>query len=118
MKVKPFHIDGLLYAAMGFFGAAYVTLSTDEAKDFVTPTILFWFKVIAAGVGGASLQIKTFRSTSYADHKRGLGEPPYPKTVETVHTVPAPAATPSNPAPQPTSVIDTTVIQPKPEPTP
>lgn len=62
-------IDGALYVAIAFFGALFIEFTTDDAKQFISPPVLFWIKLIASSIGGACTALKTFRSTTFADHK-------------------------------------------------
>lgn len=68
--VRPVHVDGALYAAIGLLTAFLAAMATDQAVKFVPPMSLFWIKTVAESLNGMLLAIKMFRSTSYGDSKK------------------------------------------------
>jgi hypothetical protein len=83
-KIPPLAIDGTLYVSASLFAFLMTQFGTDEAAKFISPTVLFWLKIFVGSVGNAALNLKMFRSTSFADYqakKNGNGhtiEPPIP----------------------------------------
>lgn len=67
--VKPVHIDGALYCAIGFLTALLVCLDSDKAVKLIAPATLWWVQTIAESLNGGLLALKMFRSTSYSDSK-------------------------------------------------
>lgn len=71
MKLASAHLDGLLYLVIAVTGAGGIatSLGSDEAVKFIEPNVLFYSKMINAAIFTAATALKTFRSTSFADHK-------------------------------------------------
>lgn len=67
--LPPVFIDGLLYVGIAFFGALFIEFTTDDAKQFIPLATLFWLKLATSSLGGSCTALKTFRSTTFADHK-------------------------------------------------
>lgn len=59
--------------AMGM--SLFASLTTDSAKEFLTPEHLFWVKSSAASLSAGALALKTYRSTQYAKHLAGQSQP-------------------------------------------
>lgn len=66
-KVRPVHVDGMLYFLIGVTGAMVLTFSSDAAYKYVDPNRLFWFKAMASWTLAGATALKTYRSTGYAD---------------------------------------------------
>lgn len=69
-KVKPVHIDGALYAAIGALTALLVCLTSDQAKAALSPIHLWAAQTVVETINGGLLALKMFRSTAYADSKQ------------------------------------------------
>lgn len=69
-SVKPVHIDGGLYVAIGCMTALLLCLSSDDAIKFVAPITLWWLRTISEVINGGLLALKMYRSTSFADSKK------------------------------------------------
>ena len=70
-KLKPVHIDGILYVLIAVSGSAIASLSTDEAVKLISPETIFWVKFLNEAIGAGALALKTYRSTSYAKSTNG-----------------------------------------------
>lgn len=60
-------IDGLLFAAIAFFGSTQVAFSSEEAYKYVNAYIIFWIKTLASINLATITALKGFRSTSYGE---------------------------------------------------
>lgn len=67
-RVPPLLIDGALYVFTGFFAFLLTQFGTDEAAKYVAPPLLFWLKVGFGALANATLNLKMFRSTAFADY--------------------------------------------------
>lgn len=70
-SLSPAVIDGTLYTSWTMLTALLGVMSSEEAYKYVDPWVLFYSKAImtciVAGVGA----LKAFRSSTYADSKKG-----------------------------------------------
>lgn len=63
-------IDGALYVGVAVFAFLQTAFSGDEAAKYITPpVVLFWIKVFLGTGAAATLSVKLYRSTAYADHQ-------------------------------------------------
>jgi hypothetical protein len=62
-------IDGTLYVCVGLFTFLTASFSSDDAAKYVSPETLFWVKVVLGSAGTVALNMKMFRSTTFADHQ-------------------------------------------------
>lgn len=69
-RIPTVIIDGGLYVGMGITSVALACLSTDEAAKFVSPAPLFWIKMFLAVMDAVFLNLKMFRSNSFATHQQ------------------------------------------------
>lgn len=67
--VKPVHVDGALYVAMGTFAALLACLNSDGAAKHIAPDLLWWLQTGTEVINGGVISLKMFRSTGYADSK-------------------------------------------------
>ena len=69
------HIEAILYVLIGISGSTGIgaMLAGDEALKYIPQPWLFYFKCFDALVFGASMQLKTFRSTAFATYKAENG---------------------------------------------
>jgi hypothetical protein len=67
----PVVLDGLLYAFIAFFNALAAGFGSDEAAKYIEPATLFWLRTVCYVFGQTLLALKMFRSTTYADHRKG-----------------------------------------------
>lgn len=68
--IRPIHIDGALWTAIGTLTAFMEYLSTDAAAKHVAPDLLWWLQVISGSVNGGLMALKLLRDTTYADSKK------------------------------------------------
>jgi hypothetical protein len=66
-RIKPVHIDGVLYVAIAMFLAVQSYFTSEEAYKYVNPYIIFWIKGVCATLGAGAGALKMFRSRTYAD---------------------------------------------------
>lgn len=76
-KLKPVTVDGALYILIALFGFLATAFGSDESKEMMSKSVLFWVKVMVGAMSAILLALKMFRSTSYADHQK---EKQYEKT--------------------------------------
>jgi hypothetical protein len=73
--ILPVHIDGLLYALMAMGTAFLTAMATPAAREFVPPVVLFWMQVAGTVVTAGAINLKAYRSRTYADSRTPLGVP-------------------------------------------
>lgn len=73
---KPVTVDGFLWVSIALFGALQASVSSDDAYKYVDPRVLFWMKTACACGAASSIALKSFRSTTFAQH---LSENPTPR---------------------------------------
>jgi len=67
--ISPVQLDGLLYAALGFFVFAQGYFSGDEAMKVVSPQVKFWVSFVIGSGAAVAGALKMYRSTSFSEHK-------------------------------------------------
>lgn len=93
MIMKPVHIDGFLLVMIAVSGSIIGISTSDEAFKYVAPNHLWWTRAVAGVVLAAVTALKTFRSTSYADHVAANGHqiaPPEPPKITLDAPLPKP----------------------------
>lgn len=70
MKVSPMFIDGFIYVCIQILTVLSTQIGTDEAAKYITPTLLFWIKILVGELAAGFLAVKMYRSTQYADHQK------------------------------------------------
>lgn len=68
------YIDGILYVCVGLFTFLLGAFSSDEAAKWISPQILYWFKLSVGSVSCIALNIKMYRSTGFSDHLKEKNE--------------------------------------------
>ena len=70
MKIKPVHIDGILYVLIAVFGSVQAMMQSDETYKYMPGIAVFYIKFLSAVSLAACGALKMYRSSSYADHVR------------------------------------------------
>lgn len=70
MKIKPVHIDGVLYVLIAVFGSVQALMQSDETYKYMSGIAVFYIKCLSAVSLAACGALKMYRSSSYAEHIR------------------------------------------------
>lgn len=66
--MSPVFVDGLLYVLIAMGAAAVIVLSDNEIYKYASPYFVFYAKSAANIILAGATALKTYRSSSYADH--------------------------------------------------
>ncbi len=67
--ISPVFLDGLLYVMLAITAVNATALSSDQAKEFIHPAILFYGLWLNAAADAGLLALKMYRSTAFAEHR-------------------------------------------------
>jgi len=73
MKLRPVHIDGILYISIAALVFLQGVFSGEEAYKYVNPWLLFWLKTIVGCMAAAAGAAKMFRSGAVANDRKQNG---------------------------------------------
>ncbi len=68
-SIPAVFIDGTLYVSVGLFTFLVAGFSSDDAAKWISAHTLFWLKLSVGAVGNIALNLKMFRSTTFAEHQ-------------------------------------------------
>jgi len=68
-SIPAVFIDGTLYVSVGLFTFLSAGFASDDASKWISAQMLFWLKLSIGAVGNIALNMKMFRSTTFAEHQ-------------------------------------------------
>lgn len=69
-SIPPVFIDGFIYVCIQMLTVLSTQIGTDESAKYVSPTALFWSKLVIGELAAGFLAVKMYRSTQYSEHLR------------------------------------------------
>ena len=67
-------LDAIIYVSVAILGFLMTQWGSDEAGKYISAQALFWLKTGTGATSAGALALKMFRSTTYADSKKGKNE--------------------------------------------